>query len=297
MVEVKIGTSKYTALLRDRLYFELDFLQQDGYDITIEEKEQAETVVFACRCDSDNSHELNIFKEYIANVLSDLVINHLEEDLLIKILRNNYQSFSKLAEERILEIATDRLNFLVSQDKEEIISKIQRKNRVLLEIMDYLAIKEQIIIEGFVRFRLQNYLAELELAIDGAVDDYLVEKDYKEVVHLLKTFIDQQSPQNELVNVVKTEDDRFQLLNHKGVVLENTFLDDYTLQMVEEDLDYQDLLISALITIAPVEIILHFKEPLAVVKTLENVFGDRISFCLGCQYCEVTDLTELDSEN
>ncbi|GAB6099175.1 putative sporulation protein YtxC [Halanaerocella petrolearia] len=295
MSVISIGTNNYADALRERLFFELQFLQEDGIDIEIDEINQSDTVIFKCQYNGrKEEYLLDLFKEYIANVLSDVIINSLEDNLLRKILYNEHKYFSTKEEDQVLETAYDRLNFLVSQDNEEVVSKIQRKNRIFLEIIDYLELETEIILEGFVRFRLKNYLTELEVAIDGAVEDYLVEKEYKEFVHLLKNFIDDQAPKNKIVNVVKIEDDNFQLLDHNGIVLDNIFLDEYILQMVDEELASEDLLISSLITIAPEEIILHFKEPISVVKTLESVFTDRLSICLGCQYCELSDFSELE---
>ncbi|AGB41983.1 YtxC-like family protein [Halobacteroides halobius DSM 5150] len=294
MTLVRIGSNNYINNLEERLYFELGFLREDGIEIEINRIVENNIVFFECKYKEEEQFSIDIFREYIANALSDIIINYFESDLLDKILKNNYNYFSTEEKEIILEMAYDRLNFLVSQDNEEIISKIQRKNKVLLEIIDYLKSEDEFILEGFIRFRLKDYLAELKLAIEGAVEDYMVERENQEFIYLLKSFIDNQTTKNELVNVIKTKNGNFQLLDSNGIVLENIFLDEYILQMVDDKLHDEDLLISALISIAPKEIIIHFDKPISIIKTLKKIFTDRISICLGCNYCELNDLNELE---
>ncbi len=292
---IQIGTKLYAGGLKERLFFELDLLEEDKIHIDIKEYTKGDLFIFECDCYLQEDFTQNIsmiFKEYIANVLSDLIINKIEEELLEQILKNNYKQFSALEQEEILDLAIDRLNFLISEEDQSIVSKIQRKNRILLKILDYLDTESEITLEGFVRFRLKEYLTELKSAIDIAVDDFIVEKEYEEFIHLLKYFVDTQETKNQLVNVVKIKNGHFKLLDESGEVLENTYLDEYIFNIVDCQLDYEDLLISALITTAPEEIILHFKEPVSLLKTLENVFGDKISICLGCDYCKLNNLNE-----
>ncbi|MCK8817118.1 putative sporulation protein YtxC [Natroniella sulfidigena] len=294
---IRIETKKYSDFLRERLLFEIDILKEDGTIIEIDEEKQGDAIIFNCKLVTENNNfedEVAIFREYIANILSDLIINRFEEDLLHKILKRNYQHFTPEDEKKLIELASDRLNYLESKDDGAIISQIQRKNRILLEIVDYLTIKDVIILEGFVRFRLGEYISELQLAVDQAVNDLAVEREYEEFVYLLKHFVENQDPKIELINVVKTEQNKFEFLNQFGTVLKNSYLDDDILNLMEEDLDYQDLLISALITLAPQEIVLHFKEPAEAVETIEGIFAERVCICMGCKYCEIDSLNELE---
>ncbi|MCK8828081.1 putative sporulation protein YtxC [Natroniella acetigena] len=297
MSSIRIETKNYSDFLRERLLFEIDILKEDGTIIEIDEEEQGDVVIFNCKLIIENDKfedEVTIFREHIANTLSDLIINRFEEDLLHKLLRANYQYFTPEDEMRLIQLASDRLNYLESKDDEAIISQIQRKNRILLEIVDYLVHKDVIILEGFVRFRLRDYIDELQLAVDQAVNDLAVEREYEEFVYLLKHFIENQGSKTELINIVKTEQNKFEFLNEFGTVVENGYLDDELLDLMEQDLEYQDLLISALITLAPQEIILHFKEPAEIVETIEGIFTERVSICMGCKYCEINSLNELE---
>lgn len=56
-----------------------------------------------------------------------------------------------------------------------------------------------------------------------------------------------------------------------------------------EDINYEDLLISALITIAPRNVMLHMAgipQEHGVVQTIQHVFEGRVMTCDGCEICE-----------
>ncbi|WP_408955828.1 sporulation protein YtxC [Natroniella sp. ANB-PHB2] len=294
---IRIETKNHSNFLRERLLFEVEILKEDGTIIKIDEGKKGDVSFFNCELVVENDKfedEVAIFREYIANILSDLIINRFEEDLLHKVLKANYRYFTLEDKAKLIELASDRLNYLESKDDGAIISQIQRKNRILLEIVDYLADKNLIILEGFVRFRLREYIDELQLAVDQAVNDLALEREYEEFVYLLKHFIESQESKIELINIVKTEQNKFKFLNQFGTVVKNNYLDDELLGLMEQDLEYQDLLISALITLAPQEIVLHFKEPVEIVETIEGIFTERVCICMGCKYCEIDSLNELE---
>ena len=291
MSMIKVGSSNYKDWLRNRFELEREILQQDQYDIEINQFEKGNTLFFECSV-RDNKLSFAILKEFIANVLSDLIINHLELDFLYKILNINCKQLPQDKKKKIINIALNRLNILSNKTGKEIKAKIKRKNKILLEILDYINDGQEIVVEGFVRFRLKNYLTELELAVKNAIEEYGVEKESKGFIHLLKQYVDMQA-NNELVNVVKIKNCDFKLLNSEKEMIENPFLDEYVLGQLEQELEQEDLVISALISIAPQEIILHFKEPLELVENLKSIFSDQLSICLGCEYCKVDNLEEL----
>ena len=52
-----------------------------------------------------------------------------------------------------------------------------------------------------------------------------------------------------------------------------------------QDIDYDDLLLSALITISPRKLILHLSAKTEIVDTIMKVFQDRVILCKGCTLC------------
>ena len=73
---------------------------------------------------------------------------------------------------------------------------------------------------------------------------------------MLKYFVNVQSPRIDEVHVIISASRMFKILDSSGKALNNQYLEDFAVQNAEE-INYEDLLVSALITIAPYKVIMH----------------------------------------
>lgn len=296
---IHIGTQNCTGELRERLDFELRFLEEEGIKVKINEDIRGSITFFDCNIpDGDALFRVNsnvnrstreVFIHYLANALADIIIGNLEQYFVVKIVEHNYNYFEQHEREEILEKALLHLKNYISSNGHNYLPQIDRKDRVLTRILDYLKTNNELIIEGFIRFRLKDYFQELENTVEQAVEDYMMEKEYLEFIRLLKYFVDIQEPRTGTVNIILRDQGLFRLLDQEGLIIDNEYLEGFIAQMMEKDVDYGDLLISALISIAPAKIIVHFDETHPVVETLNNIFGSRVIFCKGCNLCELSE--------
>jgi hypothetical protein len=63
---------------------------------------------------------------------------------------------------------------------------IKRKDKIVNKILEYISDNTDIIVEGFLRFRLKDFGSEMEELVDKVIEEYLVEKEYNEFIKLLK---------------------------------------------------------------------------------------------------------------
>ena len=61
-----------------------------------------------------------------------------------------------------------------------------RKKQITEKIKEYLDKNDELILDGFINFRLKDYMLEIEGLVDDAVDDFLMEKEYLEFIRLLR---------------------------------------------------------------------------------------------------------------
>lgn len=296
---IHIGTQNCTSELRERLDFELRFLEEEGIKVKIDEDIRGSLTFFDCNIpEGDALFQFNspwiqrstreVVTHYLANALADIIIGNLERFFVAKIVENNYGYFDHTERDQILEKAMLNLNNYTAPNGIRYLPQIDRKDRVLTRILDYLKSNNELIVEGFIRFRLKDYFQELEAAVEKSVEDHMMEKEYMEFVRLLRYFVDIQEPKTGSVNIILRDQGVFRLLDEGGHVIDNEYLEGFILQMMDGDIDYGDLLISALISIAPANIIVHFSEDHPVVETLNSIFGTRVTFCKGCHYCELS---------
>ena len=300
-----IGARENIELLRSRLDTEFALLQNDGIRINCEQSPTGGLTFLGYNiADYGNSNYSEeetrvIFKHYIANVVSDLILNNWERELLLDIIRQNYYYFTADEQQMIFQIALKHLNHGLETDDETFVEYLSRKSLILQKLLEYLQSNDRLIIEGFIKFRLKDYLQELYSITDKAVDEYMMEKEYKEFIRLLKCFVEIQEPRLELVHVLLQPSGCFKLLDGNKKNISSDYLDGFIIESDEPEINYEDLLVSALITIAPTAIVLHFqsnRHSMKATETIKSVFGDRVTYCEGCNICATQKLIEKNNK-
>ena len=230
-----------------------------------------------------------VLKRYISNALADYIIRQYEEKLLIRIINGNYCYFNSMEKKEILGKA---LNIIRNDDKTFFNSlfQIRRRNVIIRRLMDYFDNSNSIILDGFVNFRLKEYIKDLEEIVDKAVDDFLMDREYKEFIRLLRYFVDIQEPKIDTVHVIVNYDNKYTILDDTKKEITNECIQEYVNEIAEGEINYDDLLVSSLITFAPRKIIIHCSGQFRnkeLLETIKNVFAGRVSICQGCDLCAV----------
>jgi len=231
----------------------------------------------------------NIFKHYIANAISDIVLDQYQQKIITRLVNERCYYFNKSERERIKNKTIDFLKSNEYITTEGIMYRISKKARILKAVIEYLDIYDEIIIEGFINFRLRFFMDTIEEAIDKNIEDYLMEKEYTEFIKILQYFVDIQEPKIDVVNVVISEN-KYELYDDRKRLINNDFLEEIADELSESNINYDDLLISSLITIAPRKVIIHIRsgdEKDEIIKIIENVFTNKSIICQGCELCKL----------
>lgn len=295
---ITIGANNYLPAIRKGLERELPFLQREGLHIDILEEVRGGMVFLGCAIKGGNRVSMpreeaeGLLRRYIANTLAEVIVSHWEQTLVREIVQQRYCYFNLGEQEKILELTHLGLNGNMEEGSGGYIYNIHRKTRILYRILDYLDGNNNIILDGFIRFRLQEYTGELREAVDRSVDDMMLEKEYKEFIHLLRYFIEVQEPKRSEIHVIMTEKNKYHLRDGEGETITNDELEDMLLDLSQGEVPSEDLLISALISLAPARLYLHLGATISnweAVETIKKVFAGRISICPGCDLCRKQD--------
>ncbi len=234
-------------------------------------------------------------ESFISTLISQFITHDLRDLLLQDILRYNYFYFRKEERDEILLQARRSMEKGLPYHRQETFCEvIERK------IRDYLLNQnEHLNIEGFIHFRLQDYQLELKKVVDDAVENYLTEKEYREFVRLLKYFLEIQQPKIDLVHLAVDEKGQFQITDQRFKKIDPREWEEFELDDFEEDSDYEDVLVSMLVSVAPRQIMLHQNVLPRYPKTvdaLRRIFDSRLLICNNCAYCrqEMVHLVHTD---
>lgn len=225
----------------------------------------------------------------ISNGLADYIIEEYEEKLILRTINSNYCYFNSIEKKEILRLAlfiirNDDKNFLNS------IFQIRRRNIIIRKLVDYFESSNKVILDGFVNFRLKDYMKDLEEVVDKAVDDFLTEREYKEFIRLLRYFVDIQEPKFNVIHVLVSYDSKYILLDENKKEITNECIQEFMNDIPEGEINYDDLLVSSLITMAPKKVIVHSAKSFRnkeLLETIKNVFWGKAIICPECELCLV----------
>ncbi|QIB26757.1 putative sporulation protein YtxC [Caloranaerobacter azorensis] len=237
----------------------------------------------------------NIFNYYVAEAITDIVINIYQEKIIDRLIYDKYYYLSFEDKKIIKSRVVDYLNRNEYVLQEGIMPQISKKTKILKTIMDFLDESDSLIIDGLVNFRLEFFTELIEEALEKNVEDFFVEKEYREFIRVLQYFVELQESKVELVNIIFKSDGTYQLFDKKMNLIDNDIFQELAEEISESEMNYDDLLISSLITIAPKKIIIHIEKSIQdkeIIKVIKNVFQNKVSVCPGCRLC----LKEKDSK-
>lgn len=284
---VRLGTLHYRESLCRQLH---ELRQQEKLPFDVEETRLGKRWLIQCHFNLPEIEEAKewsmvakIHRYYLANALAETILLHWEKDYVLTLLQKHYH-LKRIDRESVRAKVMKSLN----EQNDPVNYRVQRKTGLVSQILATLEANPVFEIEGFLHFRAREYRAEVDKAVASAVDEYILEKEYFEFIDLLKHFIDTQEPCVETLHVWISVGGKFHLYNEEGERVTKEYLDGIDTEGEALDFSYEDLLISALISAAPREVVLHIRYPgyRDTLETIRKVFEGKVRECPGCSMCE-----------
>lgn len=287
MIEVvSVCVTEGQRELRERLESDLGSLRKEGLGVDIQERFVGNQGCLSVLLSSGRPEALALARETAADAISDAIVNRGSKTLIDRFLKTNYHYFDDDELETIRGY-TEKALFGAS-DESRAGYLLGQHTQIRKRVREYLDKNKELIVEGFITFRLKDWVEEVEDALDRAVDEFLLDREYKEFVNLLKSFVDAQEPKVDEIHVFLTAAGTFKLMDSQKNVINNEYLEDFVLELVDSEVNHEDLLISALITIAPRKLVIHCPPVVRsehTLETLRQVFDDRLTVCDQCALC------------
>lgn len=212
-----------------------------------------------------------LFYNKLSTILSYLVIDFFEVDIIKNILKSNYFYFDNYEISEILDMCIENLC-----DDEFSIS-----NRQLIlsdAFYNYITKHHSIVLTGFINFRLYEYRNLLSDLVDLSVNEFIIEREYLEFISLVKLYVNSQPCCCNAVHIVNFDlelfilDENMKIINVDKKALSAKYLSDVSFS----DNDY---ILNTLLTLLPNKIFLHLSSMstnLEFVNTLKLIFEERI---------------------
>lgn len=232
----------------------------------------------------------NKFCKFLSNLLEEVVIEFYEEKLLKQIINYNYFYFDEYEKKIILE------NCMQIIDSEEYTKTISKTKAV----QEYINENKEMVLDGFVYFRLKEYIKYLDEIVDYAVNKFIIEKEYKEFISLLKIYVETRKPEYKLLHLIYMNNESILLDDKKNIVSisENIYNAKY---LSDISFSSNDFALNTLLTLLPEKIEIHLiDEEDEFINTLKLIFEGRIFICKECEICKtykILDNTKIMHNN
>lgn len=217
--------------------------------------------------------ETNTFFTLLSEIITNCILYFYEPLLLKKILNFNFFYFDSYEQDHIKE------NCLKYISQQEIQNIKYRKNEIYTEVLKYIIENKYMILDGFVSFRLENYLYTLEEIVDYNVNEYVIEKEYAEFINLLKMYVDSKPPESSTIYLVYCNGESVLLNKNKDLIDLN---ENITNAKYLSDISFSsnDYALNALLSLLPAKIEIHLVgDEDEFINTLKLVFRNRVSIC------------------
>lgn len=228
----------------------------------------------------------NYFLGEVSNIISDLIITFYEKKLISRLININYFYFLDYEKKDIINICQD---IIASKEfnYNNCEMAICKKDSVKQAIFNYLMSNHSIVLEGFINFRLNDYLSILDYIVDSAVNKFIVEREYDQLIKLLQLYINTKTSNINCMHLVYLGETSFLIDDDKNLINfeDNIFNVKYLSDISFSNNDY---ILNTLLTLLPQKLYVHLivKED-EFIKTLKLIFGEKLILCTKCDICNI----------
>jgi putative sporulation protein YtxC len=229
----------------------------------------------------------------VGRVLAEYTLSDQEPSLLRNLFRNRFGLKDEVETDILIAEAVTLLDgepdieeSWMGRGRERRLQKLTTRFSVYLENNDRLQL------DGFLRFRLSDYRAEVQEAAETAIEERMMEKQYQEFMKLLKSMVEWQETRTSTVHVLHSGGHTFRLLDEEMRPLEQEPAEDGEkpsdghIMRSEEEQEEESKVVSRLLAASPRQLYIHTPEPDSqVIRTIIGIFGDRAAL-----YSELPDI-------
>lgn len=225
------------------------------------------------------------FYDYFCNILTDCILFFYEDKIIKHLINYNYFYFNDIEKRQILNICTNSLE--LDSENEELFYK----NEIYNSIYKYIQDNKSIVLDGFVNFRLKEYISNLDNLVDDAVNKFLIEREYTEFIEILKLYVNSCESQISTVHLIYMNSETILIDDNKNIIStdDNIFKAKYLSDISFSSNDYA---LNTLLNLIPNKIIIHLVDNYSdeFIKTLKLIFEDRVFICTECNICKLYKL-------
>ncbi len=227
---------------------------------------------------------------FLQELITEVILEFYEKELIRQMINYNYFYFDEYERIQICYNCSEIIESgYVIEETSKTQIKVKEKNRKeIVENAVNIYVKEHksMILDGFVHFRLKEYISYLDNVIDTAVNQFIIEKEYNEFINLLRIYVDSKPAGCKLLHLIYMNGESIILDDNKSIVSisDNIFSAKY---LSDISFSSNDLALNTLLTLLPEKIEIHLiDEEDDFINTIKLIFDGKTSICKECNICK-----------
>ncbi|NLO93430.1 MAG: hypothetical protein GX389_04160 [Clostridiaceae bacterium] len=259
-------------------YLEAGFNNQDGPANTVISCEDGSLIITFDRAVRKNGRKYLITLSQLSDILAGYILQAYEKNILDKIIQKVCREFSKKDRDEVSRIAYTRLYTNSYCKLGNIVGT--RRSIISDKIAEYLRNSNKMSIEGFVTFRLEDYVKHLEIEVERAIRQFLIERQYDEYINLLTAYVKMQVPRVPELNViVQNNGSSYRVEGTKPFDIPKEIIEGFGISRSNPIIENDDFMIGFLLACAPVRVVIHNVSHFAnkeLLNTIRIIFSECI---------------------
>ncbi len=243
----------------------------------IDRKEENYLTILIDGCIRKNGRKYLVVMNHLSDILAEYILKSYENNILEKIIARTCGGLSKSDRDEIYRIACIRLYTHYEGNIGNLIES--RRKLISAKIAEYLRSADKITLEGFVTFRLGDYVKNLEIEVERSIRQFFIERQYEEYINLLTTFVKMQVPKVPELHVFVQSNGSYKVEGTKPFEIPEDVINGFGIQRSNPVIEDDDFMIGFLLTCAPVRIFIHnsvlFRNK-ELLNTIRIVFSECV---------------------
>lgn len=234
--------------------------------------------------------KISFFDEKLSSIITDTILKFYKEKMIKKIINFDYFYFEEYEKKIIIQNCCE----IIESSEYEQISK--EKEYIHEAVLQYVIENKSMILEGFVNFRIKEYIKYLDSIVDIAVNKYMIEKEYNEFISLLRMYINSKKSNIKNLHLIYGKSELTILDENKNIVplCKEIYNARFLSDIIFSENDYA---LNTLLTLLPQRIEIHLLDSEdEFIKTVKLIFEDRVYICRECNICRTYKMIKMTKQ-
>ena len=225
-----------------------------------------------------------LFIEKISEALTNCIMEFYEKSIVKRIINSDFFYFDSKDKKIVYENCLEVLGSKDIKDFED------RRENIFRCLTEYISQNKFFILDGFVNFRLFEYNSMVEESVDIAVNKFVIDKEYREFISVLQSYIDSQKCRMGVIHIIYSNGEPILLDGNQNVLAYDAQFENHK-YLSDISFSSKDYCLNALLNLLPKKIIVHMLiDRDEFVNTLSLIFGKRLMICKECDICKTFSL-------